>query len=137
MALGAEYAAAYYIAILYMLTTLRAKTMGAMQVQPMPNYRIRTAIVGLRLRGRYQCLDCALKCLSAFVSVNLASGFYEPLALRFRYFLIRRLSCFFLSSASFGLSSHPISPLTSCLIGETLANNAVHGAFGALKIIHA
>lgn len=70
------------------------------------------------------------------ISANLSSGFYEPLELLFiRRFLFRHF--FFLSAASFGLLSHPISALTSCLIGETLANDAFKRAVRAGLVVHA
>lgn len=70
------------------------------------------------------------------INLQSPSGFYEPLELLFiRRFLFRY--CFFLSAASFGLLSHPISALTSCLIGETLPNDALERNFGARFIVHA
>lgn len=68
------------------------------------------------------------------INAKFASSLYEPLALRFLNFFIRCTSCFFLSAASFGLSSHPISPLTSCLIGETFADDTANGTFGAFNV---
>lgn len=76
---------------------------------------------------------CPLKRIR--IGLDNSSGFYESLELVFiRRSLFR--CCLFLSAASFGLLSHPISALTSCLIGETLADDAFERDLGAGFVVH-
>ena len=73
----------------------------------------------------YQIFENRIEPIWIVFKIVHSSGLNKLLELPSVFHFRRRL-CFFLRAVNFRLGSHPISALTSCLIGETLAYYATH-----------